>query len=200
MRQSRETSRPPQPGQGQALTDSPLRARLRLRLLAGEGVFAETADVLVLALGVEDAPAEQRGDLGLGGLECRDDMHRRFATRSVANIGAVVGETDQDALSARQRERFDRSHSSPSSKGLPPSPSSCDWPPPTASDPMGPTGPMPLPTVGCFFREEFARRPSRSSQVLLQWVESSYTETPNRGLVCGLVGRKCPRRCPQLLG
>jgi hypothetical protein len=39
-----------------------------------------------------------------------------------------------------------------------------------------------------------------AAQVLLQRVESSYTETPNRGLVCGLVDQKRPRRRPELLG
>ena len=68
-------------------------------------------------------------------------------SRSISNV---------DDLSARD------GHSSPSSKRLPPSPSS-----PMASDPIGPIGPMQLPTVGSFFREEFARRPSRSSLVFL---------------------------------
>jgi hypothetical protein len=39
-----------------------------------------------------------------------------------------------------------------------------------------------------------------AAQVLLQRVESSYTETPNRGLVSGPVDRKRPRRRAELRG
>jgi hypothetical protein len=39
-----------------------------------------------------------------------------------------------------------------------------------------------------------------AAQMLMQRVESSYTETPNRELVCGPVDRKRPRRRVELPG